>query len=117
MTPSLAPNPRRYTLFARHRADLKEAQEAEVRALRMTIDVLAEQVEWLRWQLTQTPHMSNVLKPVNPTAQPDIEDDFPKWMSEEEEDLLALQLNEHITQHDLEAIRSELRLPALEVSE
>lgn len=83
----------------------------------MVIDVLAEQVEWLRWQLTQTPHMSQVLKPVNPTDQPLVEDDFPKYLSEEEEDLLAMRLNDHLTENDVEQIRSELRLPALEVSE
>ena len=83
----------------------------------MTIDVLAEQVEWLRWQLTQTPHMSQVLRPENPAAQPEPEAGFPLFLSEEEEDLLALRLNEHITESDLEAIRGELRLPDLEVSE
>lgn len=83
----------------------------------MTIDVLAEQVEWLRWQLTQTPHMSQVLRDENPTEQPLVEDGFPKYLSEEEEDLLAMRLNDHLTESDVEQIRAELRLPSLEVSE
>ena len=89
-----------------------------MRALRTTIDVLAEQVEWLRWQLTQTPHAAEITRPRNPSAQPEPETGFPLFMSEEEEDLLALRLNEHISESDLEAIRGELRLaPSLEVSE
>lgn len=85
----------------------------------MTIDVLAEQIEWLRWQLTQTPHMSEILRPAATPADTQLlpEPGGPMWLSEEEEDLLALKLNDHLDREDVEAIRSELRLPSLEVSE
>lgn len=61
--------------------------------------------------------MSQVLQPENPADQPLPEPGMPMWLSEEEEDILALKLNEHINHEDVEALRSELRLPSLEVSE
>jgi hypothetical protein len=104
-------------VFRRHRDDLLAAQENERIAMNKVITVLADQVEWLRWQLNKTPHMSLALHelhqqtgPVMPTPQslPGFDPDFKPYMSEEEEELLALRINEHINDQELEALRGEV---------
>lgn len=95
-----------------HRADLIEAQEKTLKAQKMVIDVLAEQVEWLRYQLSGMPHVGSTTAGLNPTDQPVAEVAGRKYLSEEEEDLLALRLNEHITDEDLRALSSELGIDA-----
>lgn len=72
--------------------ELKAAHAAEVKQLMRTVDVLAEQVEYLRAQLHPAPRAL-------PAARADIPDEdwgpltpveVQPWMSEEEEDLRSL---------------------------
>jgi hypothetical protein len=104
-------------VFRRHRDDLLAAQENERIAMNKVITVLADQVEWLRWQLNKAPHMSPALRdlhmqtaPVMPT--PDtlegFDPNFVPYMTEEEEEMLALRINDHITDLELEALRGEV---------
>ena len=102
-------------MFRLHRADLKEAHAAEVKALKLTIEALAEQVEYLRAKLDGHGFVSARVPPANPTGQAEAEVGWPKWMSEEEEDLLALNLNNHITDLELQELRSQLGMPGLAI--
>lgn len=81
------------------------------------ITVLADQVEWLRWQLNQKPHMSPALHDLHmqvepqfprPEEIPGFDPDFKPYLSEEEEELLALNINEHINDQELQALRDEV---------
>jgi hypothetical protein len=109
-------------MFRRHRDDLLSAQENERRAKDQVITVLADQVEYLRYLVSQQPHMSPALRGVTlETPEAPEADGFRPWMSEEEEEMLALNLNEHITDADLEALRGEVAhvipLPRLEADD
>ena len=104
-------------MFRRHRDDLLAAQENERRAKDQVITVLADQVEWLRWQLNDKAHMSPALhelhtqeRPQFPTPEdiPGFDPDFKPYLSEEEEELLALNLNQHISDAELAALREEI---------
>ncbi len=74
------------------------------------IQVLVDEVEFLRYLLLNRPHMH----PLNPAMAPAEGDapapDRPMWLSEEEEDILALRLADHISQTDVDALESELGL-------
>lgn len=106
-------------MFSRHRDDLKEAQAQTIKALQDSIIILADQVEYLRAQVDGRPHVYSGTPSVNPSAQPAVEDGFPKYLSEEEEELLALRLNDHINDLELEQLRADLRLapPLLEADD
>jgi hypothetical protein len=104
-------------LFARHRADLKDAHEAHVRSLNALVDVLAEQVEYLRGIIAQQQHLfPQNLRPLNPSGLVPVEGvEDPMYMSEEEEEILALRQFDHITDQDVERLRGELGLQTLRV--
>lgn len=105
------------TLFASHRRDLKDAHEAHVKALMKLVEMLAEQVDYLRAKLDGHPHIPVTRPALNPSSLPEPVAGHPLYLSEEEEDMLALQLNDHITDLDLENLRTQLNLPALEPDE
>lgn len=107
-------------MFASHRRDLIDAQAKESAALKMVITVLADQVEFLRFQLTQRPHMSASLHAVAegaPPAEDPREEGRKMYLSEQEEEILALNLEGHLTGIDLDRLASEFDLPSLEASE
>lgn len=83
----------------------------------MAVRILADQVDFLRYMLTQVPHMSPVLQEAMGQPLPAVDDGFRPYMSEEEEELLALRLNDHISEQDLAALAEELQLPSLEADE
>lgn len=102
-----------------HREDLLAAQENERKALNMVITVLADQIEWLRWQHDKAPHFSTAMRGLtSEQLAPADEPDFNPFMSEEEEELLALRLNDHINDQELQTLREEvgkvIPLPRLE---
>lgn len=91
--------------------------EREREAWRMVVTVLADQVEYLRFMATKTPHMSPALRDLHaqdkaqvptPETLPGFDPDFRPYMTEEEEELLALRINEHINDAELEALRGEV---------
>lgn len=106
-------------MFGSHRRDLKEAHDRHVRDLYKLVDVLAEQVDYLRAQLNGVGYIKPGTPAANPTHQPVAEPGQPMFLSEEEEELMALRLHDHISEYDLENLRAELdlRVPLLEADE
>lgn len=99
MRPSLSLFRRSDALWEARIADLKEAHERERRDLLRTVDALAEQIEYLRVLLGRP----NLKAPgLNPAEQLEADPDFPGHVSEEEEDLRALQEAGLLTERDLE---------------
>ena len=100
-------------LHAARIADLNEAHAARVRDLGKLIDVLAEQVEYLRATFGR-PHIAS--RPTTPgLAWPD-KDPYPitaetakRFLSEEEEDILALRENDLISQAEAERLAAALQ--------
>lgn len=94
-------------MFGSHRRDLKEAHERHVAALEKLAIVLSDQVDWLRWQLSEKPHVGPNLFPAEP-----VEEAGPlpekKYLSEEEEDILALHLNDYLSDSDLKELEGQL---------
>lgn len=96
-------------------ADLKEAYAEERRALNKVIDALAEQVEYLRATFGR-PHIAGL--PSTPglawqgLVEPEDDVEGHKlFLSEEEEDLLALRESGLLTKNELEASLAKLQLP------
>jgi hypothetical protein len=107
----------RSTLFASHRRDLKEAHEQHVKALMKLVEMLAEQVDYLRAKLDGHPHIPASAPSANPSGLPAPQPGRPLFLSEEEEDLMALRINEYIDDQDLAELQSQLNLPSLEADE
>lgn len=97
-----------------HRADLKEAHEREVAALKLLVEMLAEQVDYLRATIAQRPYVNpRAAQPVNPSQlQPAVPGE-PAYLTEEEEEILALRELDHITDSDVEHLREQLGLERL----
>lgn len=94
-------------------ADLKEAHELRVKELMRTIDVLAEQVEWLRMQQGRPNPAS--MPTYNPTELPDLVPGAPTHMSEVEEDL-QFQVDEgRMSQTDMEQTLARIGLRNTEI--
>lgn len=109
---------RRSKIDALHEArieDLKEAHARELQHLVRTLDVLAEQIDYLR-ALVGMPHMPKV-RAINPSALPPMEAGWAPWVTEDEEDLLALRdagmLSPDEADHLAEQIRTEMGLDNL----
>lgn len=97
--------------------------ERERAVWRMLVTVLADEVEYLRFMATQQPHMSTALRTLTSEAPeaPEADSDFRPYLTEEEEELLALRLNEHIDEQQLRELQEEIGkvipLPDLEPDE
>lgn len=106
-------------MFGSHRRDLKESHEAHVKSLMKLVEMLAEQVDYLRAKLDGHPYIGASVPSLNPSGLPPAPEGFdgPKYLSEEEEDLLALRLNEHISQDVLDELTEAFQLPSLEPDE
>ena len=89
-------------------ADLKEAHEANRRDLMKLVDMLAEQIDYMR-QLAGRPNFARTV-PLNPSKQPPVEQGGWAHVSEEEEDLRALQEFGHISQFEMDRLAEELNL-------
>lgn len=89
--------------------------ERERAAWRMVVTVLADEVEYLRYMVTQTPHMSPALRNLTATEAPppaaDGDAGVRPYLSEEEEELLALRLHDHIDETRLHELAEELDIP------
>lgn len=101
-------------MFDRHRSDLKESHALTVKSLQDTILILVDQVEYLRAQLDGRAHVSQARPAVNPSQQPPAAPGLTPYLSEEEEDLLALNLSGHISDQELAELREQLHMPQLE---
>lgn len=102
-------------VFDRHRDDLKESHALTVKSLQDTILILVDQVEHLRAQLDGRPHVSAARPAANPTQQQPAAPGVTPYLSEEEEDLLALHLGGHISDQELADLTSAFaRQPSLE---
>lgn len=79
----------------------------------MVVTVLADQVEFLRYMATQTPHMSAALRNIttDPASTPPVDDGFRPYLTEDEEELLALRINDHIDEVELRRLAEELEIP------
>jgi type I site-specific restriction endonuclease len=99
-------------MFSSHRRDLKEAHAKHVEALEKLAIVLSDQVDWLRWQLSQKAHVSPPLFPKEEEEQTHAKEQAArKWLSEEEEDILALRMNDYLTDADLQELEADLGIP------
>lgn len=86
--------------------DLKEAHEARVKELRLLIEALAEQVDYLRVQLHQAPRRR---EPTPGLADaPFVSDDGPLHLTDEEEEVLALRDAGVLSEADLERVQAAL---------
>lgn len=96
-------------LYEARIADLKEAHETQRREMLRTIEALAEQIDYLRAVFGRAQPMSGSLtrEAAVPFELP-VEDDMPLHMSEEEEDLLALNEHELISDEQLARMQQQL---------
>lgn len=81
------------------------------------VEMLAEQVDYLRAKLDGHAYVPASVPSVNPSKQPEPLPGHPMYLSEEEEDLLALRLNDYLDDGDLDELRTQLNLPSLEPDE
>ena len=95
-------------------ADLKDAHEREVKQLMRLVDALAEQIEYLRAQMGR-PNMARELG-LNPSKQPVVMEGSMPYLSEEEEDLLALKEYGHLDERALEEALAQAGLRNPEVT-
>lgn len=94
-------------LSSRAVREMYEARIEELKAEhRRTVDVLAEQIEYLRAQLG-SPNLTR-REPLNPADQPAYESGLGAHLTEEEEDLLALHDAGHITETQMEETLARL---------
>jgi hypothetical protein len=89
----------RSRLHERLITELKERYEAQLKEKERIIDVLAEQVDFLRNQLGQAnlAHRQSA----NPTEQPAMLVDASPFLSEDEEDMLAMHAAGHLSDDQL----------------
>lgn len=103
--------PRQSALYEARITDLKEAHEARIQELMRTIDVLAEQVEYLRATGGIPQPLRTRGAGIN-TAQletPDLPRFGPsQYMTEEEEDVRALHSNGLLDEQSLRAALDEM---------
>lgn len=103
----------------KHREDLKEAQQQTIAAMRDTILVQADMIDYLRAKLEGHGYVPQRTTAINPASQPSADrtpgdpESPKKWLSEEEEELLALNLNGHLSDLELASLQQELGLPGL----
>jgi hypothetical protein len=89
-------------MFSSHRKDLLEARDREVAALKLVIEALSEQIDYLRVVMGQ-PNLSRQRTALPPEEQsPELVEGLKAYLSEEEEDLLALRDAGHINEIELE---------------
>jgi len=89
-------------MLRRQKNDLvpREHVEMLLREKDRQIQILAEQIEWLRGQIG-TRVITSATEVLNPSEQPPMVSTFSPWVGEEEEDLRALAKAGHITDADL----------------
>lgn len=81
------------------------------------IKILAEQIDYLRVLLAErgVAPLSTALRPLNPADQPPAVMGVPPYLSDEEEDLLALHESGRISDAQLKQLREDLDLPELQL--
>lgn len=87
--------------------------DGERKALLKTIDVLAEQVDYLRAQLAARPQgfvPAPSTPALNPSNQPPMMEGFPPYVSEQEAELRQLFEDGHMDQDELDAALQTLGL-------
>ena len=100
-------------MFNRHRQDLKEAQEQTIKAMRDTILIQADMIDYLRSKADGHAFVSTRTPALNPSQMVPAEMDGPKWLTEEEEEILALNLQGRISDHELQKLQADLGLSGL----
>lgn len=90
-------------MFRSHRRDLLEARDREVAALKLVIEALSEQIDYLRIIMGQ-PNLARTRSILPPEEQmPDLVEGLKAYLSEEEQDLRALRDAGHIDDVELES--------------
>lgn len=87
--------------------DLKDAHSRELQHLVRTLDVLAEQIDYLR-ALVGMPHMPKVAA-INPAQQPPMQEGWMPWVTDEEEDIEHLRSLGVISDHEADALAEQIR--------
>jgi hypothetical protein len=89
-------------MLGRHRRDLLEAHDREVAALKLVIEALSEQIDYLRILMGQ-PNLSRTRSTLPVEEQlPEFVEGLKAYVSEEEQDLIALRDAGHINELELE---------------
>jgi hypothetical protein len=101
----------------KHRSDLKEAHANEVKAMRDTILVQADMIDYLRSKVEGHAYVPqrNLVGMDPPPPQP-LQPGERKWLSEEEEEILALKLNGHISELELTQLQETLGIPGIKLA-
>ena len=103
-------------MFNRHREDLKQAHAQVVSAMRDTIILQADMIDYLRSKADGHAYVPQRTVALNPTDQPVAEPGERKWLSEEEKELLALSLNGHISDLELASLQERLGMPGIHLA-
>lgn len=100
----------------KHREDVLAMHEAVAKAMRDTLLVQADVIDYLRSKLDGHAYVPSRTPAVNPTEQIPADPGERKWLTEEEEELLALRLNGHINDVELANLQESLGMPHLQVA-
>lgn len=92
----------------KHRQDLKEAHAETIKQMERLIVALSDEVDYLRHLLDSRAYVRPSTPAANPSKLPLAEATEKKYLSEEEEDALALKMNGYITEADWSDIEAQL---------
>jgi hypothetical protein len=98
----------------KHRDDVLRLHEEVVKAMRDVLLVQADQIDYLRAKNDGHAYVPQRTVALNPTQQPPAESGGRKWLTEEEEELLALNLNGHLSDLELAKLQADLGMPNLQ---
>jgi hypothetical protein len=97
----------------KHRDDVLRLHEEVTKAMRDTILVQADLIDYMRATADGHAYVPSRTPALNPTQQPPAEPGGRKWLTEEEEEILALNLNGHISDLELAKLQQDLGMPNL----
>ncbi len=86
----------------------REAFERLLKEKERQIDILAEQIDYLRGQIAFMGRPSAATKSLNPTAQPAMILDATPWVSEDEEDLQHMHRVGELSTEELERALAQM---------
>lgn len=93
-------------MLGTHRRDLKESHAETIRQMERMIVLLSDEVDYLRHLLDQKAYIRPSTPAANPSGLVPAEPGQKLWLSEEEEDILALRLNDYLDDSDLRDLES-----------
>lgn len=95
-------------MFANHRRDLKEAHAETIKQMERMIVALSDEIDYLRHLLDDRAYVRPSTPAANPSALLPATPGEKLYLSEEEEEALALKMNGYIDEADWGEIESQL---------